>query len=168
MRNTSPFAKLYKKWEEKKFLCVGLDPVFEKLPHHLQTKKPPEALLEFIQSIIDATADFVCCYKPNAAFFEAYGAEGWKILAKTIRYIQKHYPEIYILLDAKRADIGNTNTGYVQSAFEVLGVDGCTVNPYLGQEALQPFLEQKDQGIFVLVKTSNPESGEFQNLQVGN
>ena len=117
--------------------------------------------------IIDATANLVCAYKPNSAFYERYGEAGIRALSRTISYSQKNFPHIPIILDAKRADIGSTNTGYVLSAFDQLGVDAITVHPYLGKEALAPFLERKDKGIIVLAKTSNLGSGEFQDLLVG-
>ncbi len=145
-------------------LCVGLDPDLEKIPKHvLHTTSP---LFEFNKAIIDATSDIVCCYKPNSAFYEAHGEKGIGELQKTCDYIKRHYPEIPILLDFKRGDIGNTNKGYATFAFEYLQVDAVTLHPYQGIEALQPFLDYKEKGLFILCKTSNPGSGEFQNLHV--
>lgn len=115
---------------------------------------------------MEATHDFVCAYKPNAAFYEAHGAEGIAALWRTIADIHFIAPDVPVILDAKRADIGNTNAGYVEAAFEYLRVDAITVHPYLGAEALQPFLERKDKGIFVLCRTSNPGAGEFQDMDV--
>ncbi len=142
--------KLKNKWDENKFVCVGLD----------------KGSFEFDKSIIDQTFDLVCAYKPNSAFYEAAGNEGLESLKKTIAYIHQKDPNIPVILDAKRGDIGNTNEGYVKSAFDDLGVDGVTVNPYLGKESLEPFLKRADRGIIILVKTSNPGAGEFQDLKV--
>ena len=141
-------------------LCIGLDPVLEKLPKHLLKLKSP--FFEFNKQIIDATHDLVCCYKPNSAFYEALGEKGIGELKKTCDYLHKNYPDIFIILDAKRADIGSTNEGYVTYAFDYLGVDAITLHPYLGKEALQPFLDIRDKGLFILCKTSNPGSDEFQ------
>lgn len=146
-----PFTRLLqKKWQEKKFVCIGLDQ-----PQFSLNKK-----------IIDLTFDLVLAYKPNSAFYEAGGVQGIKSLEKTISYIQKKCPDVAIILDAKRGDIGNTNLGYVKEAFDNLEVDAITVNPYLGKEALEPFLDRKDKGIIILVKTSNPGAGEFQDLKI--
>lgn len=129
-------------------LCVGLD----------------QGEFEFNQKIIDQTNDLVCAYKPNFAFYEALGTKGWENLKKTVSYLTEKYPEIVTIADAKRADIGNTNNGYVKAIFDDLGFDAVTVNPYFGQEAVQPFLDRQDKGIIILCKTSNPGSGEFQDL----
>ncbi len=137
----------------KSLLCVGLDP----------QSKP---LFSFCKKIVDQTHDLVCAYKPNSAFYESYGAEGITELKKLCEYIQKNCPHIPIILDAKRADIGNTNNGYVSYAFEYLKVDAITVHPYLGREALKPFLDRKDKGIIVLCRTSNEGAGEYQDLRV--
>ncbi len=129
-------------------LCVGLD----------------QGEFEFNQKIIDQTHDLVCAYKPNFAFYEVLGSKGWENLKKTVEYIQHYHPGVVTIADAKRADIGNTNNGYVTAIFDELKFDAVTVNPYFGQEALQPFLDRKDKGIIILCRTSNPGSGEFQNL----
>ena len=161
-------AWLEQRWRKQNFVCVGLDPEYERIPVSVkQSGAVDETIFLFNQGIIDATHDLVCAYKPNSAFYEALGEPGLRALRKTIRYLKEHYPHIPVILDAKRADIGNTNLGYVSAAFDVLGADAVTVHPYLGREALSPFLERKDRGILVLVKTSNPGSGEFQNLAVG-
>ncbi len=152
--------KLKKKWDQKKFVSIGLDPVVEKLP------KGVKSFFEFNKEIIDATYDQVAVYKPNSAFYEAEGAKGIEELKKTTDYINKKYPDNFILLDAKRADIGNTNKGYVKYAFEYLGADAITVHPYLGQDAIEPFTLNKNKGIFVLCRTSNPGASEFQDLEV--
>lgn len=123
-------------------------------------------MAEFNIQIVQETHDLVCAYKPNIAFYEAQGVSGVRALEMTLRYIHDHYPEIPVILDAKRADIGNTNDGYVQAVFDILGVDAITVHPYLGREALKPFLDRKDKGIIVLARTSNPGAGEFQDLLI--
>ncbi len=165
----SPFiAKLEQCWQRGNVVCVGLDPEYNRLAEVVKaTRSVKDALFVFAHDIIDATHDLVCAYKPNAAFYEALGDEGLSALVKTVHYIKESYPHIPIILDAKRADIGNTNLGYVTSAFDLLQVDAITVHPYLGKEALAPFLARKEKGIIVLAKTSNPGSGEFQNLLVG-
>lgn len=142
--------KLKTKWDEGKFVCVGLD----------------QADFDSNQRIVDQTFDLVCAYKPNSAFYEAEGAAGWESLKKTIEYIKEKSPDLPIILDAKRGDIGNTNEAYVKAIFDDLGVDAVTVSPYLGRESLKPFLDRTDKGILVLVKTSNPGAGEFQDLSV--
>lgn len=142
--------KLTNKWNEGKFVCIGLD----------------KADFEFSKEIIDATYDLIAAYKPQSAYYEALGARGFELLKKTIEYIQKNHPDIPLIFDAKRADIGPTSTEYTKGIFDLLGFDGVTVNPYLGKEALEPFLERADKEIIILVKTSNPGAGEFQDLKV--
>ncbi len=159
--------KLEKLWTKDKFLCVGLDPDYEKLPKSIKGK-PQERIFKFNKAIIDSTHNYAAAFKPNSAFYEAQGLQGYKALIQTIKYIKKNYPQILIILDAKRADIGNTNNGYVTSAFDQLGVDAITVHPYLGREAIQPFLDRADKGIIVLVRTSNAGAGEFQDLKIAN
>lgn len=144
-------------------LCVGLDSERAKLPHHLLKDKTPQ--FTFNKAIIDATHGLVCCYKINTAFYEAYGVEGIKQLKQTCDYMNERYSDIPFILDAKRADIGNTNTGYKTFAFDWLKADAITIHPYLGKEAVQPFLDRKEKGIFILCRTSNPGAGEFQDLQ---
>lgn len=153
-------------WEKGNFLCVGLDSEYEKIPRGARRATIGETLVAFNQSIVDATAGIACAYKPNSAFYEAYGALGWAALKATISYIRSEAPEVPVILDAKRADIGNTNNGYVKAFFDDLEADAVTVHPYLGAEALAPFLERKDKGVIVLCRTSNPGSGEFQSLEV--
>lgn len=145
-------------------VCVGLDSDLAKLPLHLANANGPQ--FEFNKAIVDATADLVCAYKPNSAFYEANGAIGIEQLKKTCDYIRSNYPNIPVILDAKRADIGNTNLGYAAFAFDYLAVDAITVHPYLGREAVEPFLKHADRGIIVLCRTSNPGAGEFQDLEV--
>lgn len=142
--------KLTAKWKEGKFVCVGLD----------------KGNFEFDKTIINQTSDLVCAFKLNSAFYEAEGKIGQEALEKTIKYIKDKYPDIAVILDAKRGDIESTNEAYVKAIFDDLGVDAVTVHPYLGKESLQPFLKRADKGIIVLVKTSNPGAGEFQDLEI--
>lgn len=153
-------------WSLGKFLCVGLDSDFEKIPEAARQAGVGETILAFNRAIVDATKDLVCAYKPNSAFYEAHGDEGWKALRATIQYINEAAPEVPVILDAKRADIGNTNNGYVASAFDHLHADAVTVHPYFGSDALTSFFERTEKGIIVLCKSSNPGSGEIQGLKV--
>ncbi len=141
--------------ENRSLVCVGLDPD----PALMPIADP----IEFCKNIIEATADLVCAYKPNMAFFEAMGAKGWDVLNETLKAIP---PEIPIIGDAKRGDIGNTSAGYAHAIFDLLGCDATTVNPYGGTDAVEPFLEYKDKGIIVWCRSSNPSAREFQDLTV--
>lgn len=147
-------------------LCIGLDPELEKIPDSL--KKNNEPMFEFNKAVIDSTKDLVCAYKPNIAFYEAYGLEGLKQLKKTIAYLKNQYPQIPLILDAKRADIGNTAKMYAKAVFDYWQADAVTVYPFLGLDAVQPFLVYQDKLIILLIKTSNPDAGMFQDLKVGN
>jgi len=138
-------------------LCIGLDPDPELMP-------PGVSVLEFNQAIIEATYDLVCAYKPNLAFYEAMGVEGLRVLALTVGCIPDTVP---VIGDAKRGDIGNTAKAYARALFEGYGFDAVTVNPYLGGDSLQPFIEYEDKGVFVLCRTSNPGSTDLQDLKVG-
>ena len=146
--------------ESDSLLCVGLDPDPSRFPRSLLKEDSP--ILAFNRSIIDATRDLVCAYKPNFAFYEAAGLEGLDALKRTIEYIPD---QIAVILDAKRGDIGSTAQAYAKAAFEVWGADAVTVNPYLGHDSLVPFLAYEDKGIFVLCHTSNPGANDFQSLQ---
>ncbi|MFA6274525.1 MAG: orotidine-5'-phosphate decarboxylase [Candidatus Paceibacterota bacterium] len=146
-------------------LCVGLDADFEKLPEKFKSLDGSEAQFQFNKYIIDLTHEFVASFKPNVAFYEARGTEGMEALKKTMDYLHEKYPDIFTILDAKRADIGNTNNGYVTSIFDWLGFDAMTINPYLGKEAIQPFLDRKDKASIILCRTSNSGAGEFQDLK---
>lgn len=146
-------------------VCVGLDSELAKLP--AEFKNDPTPQFSFNKKIIEATHDLVCAYKPNTAFYEARGAQGIKELEMTCAYINQNYPEIFTIIDAKRADIGNTNNGYVTFVFDQLGADAITLHPYLGKEALQPFLNRADKTAIILCRTSNPGSSELQNLTTG-
>jgi orotidine-5'-phosphate decarboxylase len=163
------------KWDEGKYVCVGLDPDFTKIPDHIKTMidgpaadVPIQAIENFCFDIIDATYDVVAAYKPNAAFFERYGWKGVQLLEDLVAYIKQTYSDVPVILDAKRGDIGNTNDGYVEAAFGQIGADAITVHPYMGQESLRPFLDRADKGIFVLCRTSNPGAGEFQDEDLGS
>src|SRR3989344_4460101 len=150
--------------KQNSLVCVGLDSDLAKIPVHLQSDKTPQ--VAFNKAIIDATHDLVCAYKPNSAFYEARGVDGIAELKMTCDYIRQSHPEIVLILDAKRADIGSTNEGYVTYAFDWLGADAITLHPYLGKEALKPFLDRKDKGCIILCRTSNPGAGEFQDLKL--
>ncbi len=156
-----------KRWEQGHFLCVGLDTDYAKIAPRYEGVPVAEAVFRFNQAIIDATAAYCCAFKPNSAFYEGYGLAGLEGLIRTNQYIRQTYPDIPIILDAKRADIGNTNQGYVKAAFEICAAHAITVHPYLGKEALQPFLSNPDVGVIVLCHTSNPGAAEFQELSGG-
>ncbi len=145
------------------FLCVGLDPDVEKLPAHLKTH--PEPLFAFNKAIIDATAAYAVAYKPNLAFFEASGATGWMQLEKTVAYIREHYPEILIIADAKRGDIGNTSKLYADAFFNHMNVDAVTLSPYMGRDTVAPFLQYKDKWAVLLALTSNPSATDFELIE---
>lgn len=150
-------------------VCVGLDSNFERIPEFIKKgKSKTDAILEFNKKIINATHDLICAYKPNIAFYEAEGPEGIKTLKKTVSYIKKKNSEIVVIVDAKRADIDSTNLGYAKAIFDYLQFDALTIHPYLGKEALEPFLEKKGKGIIVLCRTSNLGAGEFQDLIVND
>lgn len=157
---------------------MGLDPELERIPQVArggrtgllspsaddQGNDTEGALIEFTQAIVDATAEFVCAFKPNSAFYEQYGPAGMRALQRLIAYIHGRYPEIPVILDAKRGDIGSTSAAYARAAFDAMQADAVTLHPYLGREALDPFLERADRGAFILCRTSNPGAGEFQDL----
>lgn len=148
----------------KSSLCIGLDADLSKVPDGFYDKNYPQ--FEFNKWIIDQTHEFAAAYKPNLAFYEARGSAGWWELEMTMRYLKENYPDIFTIADGKRADIGSTNINYAVEIFENLGFDATTLHPYVGQEALQPFLDYKDKVSVILCKTSNPGSGEFQDLLV--
>lgn len=145
-------------------VCVGLDSNIHKIPSHVKSSDTPQFV--FNKAIIDATHDLVCAYKPNTAFYEARGEQGIHELKMTCDYIRTNYPDVLIILDAKRADIGSTNEGYATFAFDFLQADAITLHPYLGKEALQPFLDREDKGCILLCRTSNPGAGEFQDADI--
>jgi orotidine-5'-phosphate decarboxylase len=163
---------LEQRWAEGKFLCVGLDSEHSKIPYHIRGRpdingnRYSDKIVKFNEAIVEATKDIVLAYKLNSAFYEMYGDAGLNALQETVGFIHAAAPDVPVILDAKRADIGNTNGGYVQFAFDFVSADAITVHPYLGSEALQPFLERQDKGIIVLCRTSNPGADEFQDCPV--
>jgi orotidine-5'-phosphate decarboxylase len=160
-------AMLRSGWREGKLLCVGLDSAYDALPSAVHAGKSPEAaVLEFNRAIVDATSHVACAYKPNIAFYSHSEADLRGALWETCAYIRERAPTVPIILDAKRADIGNTNTGYLAEAFDEFEADAVTVNPYLGAEALAPFFGMAQKGIIVLCRTSNPGAAEFQEREV--
>lgn len=149
---------------KKTFLCVGLDPDTEKIPQHLIEEEDP--IYEFNKQIIDATAPYCVSFKPNTAFYEAYGLSGINSLEKTIRYINTNYPEHFLIADAKRGDIGNTSSMYARAFFNRLNSDAITVAPYMGSDSVKPFLQFENKWAIVLGLTSNEGSADFQQLRL--
>jgi orotidine-5'-phosphate decarboxylase len=145
---------------KRSFLCVGLDSDRSLLPPHL--KHHGDALFLFNKEIIDATAPHTVAYKPNTAFYEAEGVNGWRQLADTVQYIRHHYPDILIIADAKRGDIGHTAQRYAKAFFEELNVDAVTLAPYMGADSIEPFLQYKDKWTIILALTSNPSAADFE------
>jgi orotidine-5'-phosphate decarboxylase len=149
-------------------LVVGLDTSPNRIPAALAPDAAPaDRVVEFNRGIVEATSGLVCAFKPNAAFYEALGPDGFRALRDSIEAIRELAPGVPVIVDAKRADIGSTNAGYVSAIFDQLGADAVTVHPYLGREALAPFLERHEKLVFVLARTSNPGAGEFQDLELG-
>ena len=149
-------------FQKKSFLCVGLDPDLTKMPPHLLETEDP--IFEFNKAIIDATHDLAVGYKPNTAFFEAYGIKGWMSLQKTINYINENFPEQFTIADAKRGDIGNTSSMYAKAFFEDLNFDSVTVAPYMGKDSVEPFLAFENKHTIMLALTSNEGAFDFQTL----
>lgn len=145
------------------FLCVGLDTDIKKIPSHLLDLDDP--VYEFNKAIIDATAPYCVAYKPNLAFYEATGAQGWITLEKTLRYLKENHPDQFIIADAKRGDIGNTSKLYARSFFEHLDVDAVTVAPYMGEDSVTPFLGYEGKWVILLALTSNKGSRDFQFIE---
>ena len=152
--------------KKQSFLCVGLDVDLEKIPQHLLSLSDP--IFEFNRQIIDATHHLAVAYKPNIAFYEAYGIKGWQSLQKTIAYLNEHYPDVFTIADAKRGDIGNTSTRYAKAFFEDLNFDSITVAPYMGSDSVEPFLSFKDKFTIMLALTSNIGGLDFQTLKIDN
>lgn len=152
--------------QKKSFLCIGLDVDLAKIPPHLLGEEDP--IFEFNKSIIDATHDLAVAYKPNIAFYEAYGIKGWTALEKTIQYINSNYPELFTIADAKRGDIGNTSSMYAKAFFEDLNFDSITVAPYMGQDSIEPFLEFENKTTILLALTSNKGGLDFQGLKTAD
>ncbi len=146
--------------EKKSFLCVGLDSDIDKIPEHLLKNDDP--VYEFNKSIIDATAKYSIAYKPNLAFYESLGYKGWQSLDKTVKYIKENYPEIFVIADAKRGDIGNTSKLYAKAFFENSVFDAVTVAPYMGEDSVSPFLSYPDKWVILLALTSNKGADDFQ------
>lgn len=146
--------------KKKSFLCVGLDVDLNKIPKHLLNESDP--IFEFNKAIIDATHPYCVAYKPNTAFYEAYGIEGWKALRKTITYLNEKHPDIFTIADAKRGDIGNTSSMYAKAFFEDLAFDSVTVAPYMGKDSVEPFLAFQDKHTILLALTSNEGAFDFQ------
>jgi orotidine-5'-phosphate decarboxylase len=152
-------------WKAGKHVCIGLDIDIARIPKHITGDVPARAST-FLRAIIQSTADLVAAYKPNTAFFEAWGDKGAQVLHGTIEHINDSAPRVPVIVDAKRADIASSNQGTINFIFEFLKADATTVHPYLGHEAIRPFLDQTNKGIFILCRTSNPGAGEFQDLEI--
>jgi len=152
--------------KKKSFLCIGLDVDLDKIPKHLLNESDP--IFAFNKAIIDATHHLCVAYKPNIAFYEAYGLKGWKALEKTIAYLNENHPDIFTIADAKRGDIGNTSTRYAKAFFEDLNFDSLTVAPYMGKDSVEPFLAFDGKHTILLALTSNPGAEDFQRKSFGN
>ncbi len=150
--------------KKKSFLCIGLDVDLNKIPPHLLKREDP--IFAFNKAIIDATHHLCVAYKPNIAFYEAYGLKGWKSLEKTIQYLNTNHPEIFTIADAKRGDIGNTSTMYAKAFFEDLAFDSVTVAPYMGKDSVEPFLAFENKHTIMLALTSNEGAFDFQTKKV--
>lgn len=150
--------------KKKSFLCVGLDVDLNKIPEFLLKEEDP--IFAFNKAIIDATHHLAVAYKPNIAFFEAYGIKGWQSLKKTIDYLNDNYPEVFTIADAKRGDIGNTSNMYAQAFFEDLGFDSVTIAPYMGKDSVEPFLAFQDKHTILLALTSNQGAFDFQTQKI--
>ena len=161
MTFTQTLAAAWKKNDS--LLCVGLDPDPAKFPAHLKNR--PDAIFDFCKSIVDATADLVCCFKPQIAYFAAHAAEDQ--LKDLIAHIHAKYPDIPVILDAKRGDIGSTAEQYAREIFERYGADAITANPYMGRDSIDPYLAYPDKGVILLCRTSNPGGSDLQFLEVG-
>lgn len=146
--------------KKKSFLCVGLDSDIAKIPQHLMNAEDP--VFEFNKAIVDATAAFTIAYKPNIAFYESRGVAGWLSLEKTVKYIRKHYPEIFTIADAKRGDIGNTSQMYAKAFLETLDFDSITVAPYMGEDSVTPFIQYDGKWVILLALTSNKGAFDLQ------
>lgn len=149
--------------KKQSFLCVGLDTEMTKIPAHLLREDDP--VFAFNKAIIDATAAYTVAYKPNIAFYECYGIQGWRSLEKTVEYVHTNYPEIFLIADAKRGDIGNTSKMYAQAFLENLPFDSVTVAPYMGEDSVTPFLSYADKWVILLALTSNKGAFDFQCLE---
>ncbi len=149
---------------KRSFLCIGLDVDLAKIPEHLLAEEDP--IFAFNKAIIDATQHLAVAYKPNTAFYEAYGIKGWRSLEKTIEYLNTNYPEIFTIADAKRGDIGNTSSRYAKAFFDDLGFDSVTVAPYMGKDSVEPFLAFEGKHTILLALTSNEGAFDFQTQSI--
>ncbi|MBI9059148.1 MAG: orotidine-5'-phosphate decarboxylase [Labilibaculum sp.] len=152
--------------KKKSFLCVGLDSDVKKIPSHLLDSEDP--IFEFNKAIVDATADVTVAYKPNIAFYECLGAKGWISLEKTVNYIKENYPDVFLIADAKRGDIGNTSKMYASAFLENMPFDSITVAPYMGEDSVTPFLEYKNKWVILLALTSNKGAFDLQFFEQNN
>jgi orotidine-5'-phosphate decarboxylase len=157
MNHSELFENIKKK---KSFLCIGLDSEIEKIPSSLLKEKDP--VFAFNKKIIDSTHRFAVAYKPNVAFYECYGAAGWITLEKTVKYIKENHPEIFVIADAKRGDIGNTSKMYAKAFLGNMPFDAITVAPYMGEDSVTPFLSYNDKWVVLLALTSNKGADDFQ------
>lgn len=160
MNQQQLFEQIQKK---RSFLCVGLDTDIQKIPRHLIDTSDP--IFSFNKEIIDATAEFTVAYKPNLAFYESLGSQGWESLEKTVVYLKSNHSEIFVIADAKRGDIGNTSNLYARAFFERLDFDAVTVAPYMGEDSVKPFMTYPDKWVILLALTSNKGASDFQFLQ---
>ncbi|MEP3211312.1 MAG: orotidine-5'-phosphate decarboxylase [Maribacter sp.] len=151
--------------KKQSFLCIGLDTDLDKIPPHLLEEEDP--IFAFNKAIIDATHHLCVAYKPNTAFYEAYGIKGWRALEKTIEYLNTNHPSIFTIADAKRGDIGNTSTRYAKAFFEDLEFDSVTIAPYMGKDSVEPFLAFKNKHTILLALTSNQGAYDYQTKMVG-
>lgn len=162
MKRTELVENIFRKGS---FLCVGLDPDPARMPASLGADaNPAAAILAFNKAIIDATAPYCVAYKPNTAFYECHGAEGWQALADTVAYIRKNYPDQFVIADAKRGDIGNTAARYARTFFDTMDCHAVTLAPYMGEDSVRPFLDHADRWSIVLALTSNPSAGNFETI----
>lgn len=148
---------------KKSFLCIGLDSDINKIPEHLLQEEDP--VFEFNKKIVDATHNLVIAYKPNIAFYESQGSKGWQTLEKTVEYIKRKHPEIFLIADAKRGDIGNTSKMYAKTFFENMNFDSVTVSPYMGSDSVTPFLTYENKFVILLALTSNKGAEDFQYIK---
>lgn len=148
---------------QNSLLCVGLDPEPGRLPAQLRDMPAARAITYFCRAVVEATAPYVCAFKPNLAFFEVLGPEGMSVFEEVLQAIPRHIP---VIVDAKRGDLGNTARNYAAAVFDVYGCDAVTVNPYLGYDSVAPFLAYREKGVILLCRTSNPSARDFQDLLV--
>jgi orotidine-5'-phosphate decarboxylase len=159
MTSKELFAQIKKK---KSFLCTGLDTDIKNLPQIMLSE--PDPVYAFNKAIIDATVDYTVAYKPNLAFYESLGEKGWRSLKKTVEYVRDNYPDIFLIADAKRGDIGNTSEMYAKTFFETLDFDAVTLSPYMGKDTVEPFLKFRGKWSVLLALTSNPSASDFQYI----